>query len=125
MESSSLAEDKVELLMGDIMYVERHGAQTERSLRALLGRANELAAQLRRRRKPVLVLNHACDSQVSEGILNLILYFDFDRIAVYGTSKRANNQRDLMLRANGLEGKIVSFRTRNEALAWLHAAKPL
>jgi hypothetical protein len=80
-----------------------------------------LAKQLRQQGKPVLMLNHAHGIDVSPRVMESLQHFDFDRLAVYGTSARVNNKRDLMVRTNALEQKIVSFVSEAEALAWLLA----
>lgn len=113
-------ENRVELLADGIMYVER-GRQTEQTLRDAFERGSKLAAQLRKQGKPVLILNRARGEHVNERILELLLDFDFDRMAVYGSPKRTNNLRDLMISANGLDKKVASFSTEEEALAWLRA----
>ena len=115
-------DNRLELRADGIIYAERSPHLPEASVRAFFEQARGLVAALRQDGKPILVLNHAHDTRVSEYVLSLLLQFDFDRMAVYGTSKRLNNQRDLMVRANGLEKKVASFATQAEALAWLRAA---
>lgn len=65
------------------------------------------------------MLNHAHGVGVSPEVLKTLLNFDFDKLAVYGTSKKINDIRDLMVRANGLEFKISSFQNEDEAVNWL------
>lgn len=115
---------KIELRADGIIYVERTDRQAEQALRGGFGQVGELAGQLRRRGKPVLILNRARSVGVSEQVLRLLQHFDFDRLAVYGTSGRTNSQRDLMVRANGLESKITSFGSEADALAWLRTYRP-
>ena len=113
-------QNKVELLTNGIIYIERHGSQTEHALNVLYEQASTLAVQLRRQGKPVLVLaNHAYDAPVSVRILARLIDFDLDRVAVYGTAPHISSKRDLMVRASGIEGKIASFKTKDEALKWL------
>lgn len=124
MESTDQSLFTIKLLANDIIYIERQGEQAERNLRVGFERVSELSRQLRKQRKPVYILNHAHGEEVSPKVLVFMLKFDFDKCAVYGTSRQSNNVRDLMVRANGLENKIASFETEKEALAWL-AVKPL
>lgn len=115
---------KIELRADGIIYVERTDRQAEQALRGGFGQVGELAGQLRRRGKPVLILNRARSVGVSEQVLRLLQHFDFDRLAVYSRSGRTNSQRDLMVRANGLESKITSFGSEADALAWLRTYRP-
>lgn len=112
---------KIVLLPDDIIFVERQGEPAEWALRTGFARIGELARQQRERGKPVLILNYTKSLAVSPRVLELLLDFDFDRFAVYGSSQQVNNKRDLMVRANGMERKIASFQSRSDALAWLQA----
>lgn len=116
-------QNKVELLTNGIIYVERSGNPAEPLLTELFRQAATLVVQLRKQGKPVLILaNNTRDTLVSPRVTAFLLQLDFDKAAAYGTPKRLNNLRDLMLRANGLEEKVASFQSRDEALQWLHAA---
>ena len=78
--------DKIELLTSDIIYVERGGNPTPRSLNVLFRQTKELVAQLREQGKPVYILaNNARDSLVNPRITAFLLQLDFDKAAVYGT----------------------------------------
>jgi hypothetical protein len=117
--SSSNSATKVELWPSGIIYVERGSPQTEQTLRAAFERTSKLAAGLRQRGMPVLILNHAHDTTVSEQVMAMLQHLDFDKVAVYGTPKQLNRRRNLMARANGLDVKLASFETEETALAWL------
>lgn len=119
MESAHHPFFKIELLPNDIIFVERRGEQAEKQLKVGFERVGLLAAQLRLQDKPVLILNHAISNHVSPRVLHFMQQLDFDRVAVYGTQVRANNKRDLMVRANAMEQKIASFQSEAEAVAWL------
>ncbi len=119
---SNDTEDKIELFADGVIFVERPGHRTERELRYVFNQIKLCAYELREQAKPVLILNRAHGSSVNPHILILLLDLDFDKIAVFGTSKRVDSLRDLMTRANGLEGKIASFQSENDALVWLHTS---
>ena len=113
---------KIELIEDGLIYVERTGDQAENHLAPSFKRLGKIAKQLRQQRKPVLILNYTVSANVSPRVLDLLLGFDFDKLAVYGTSRRVNDKRDLMVRANGMEQKILSFLTKEEAIAWLRSS---
>jgi hypothetical protein len=114
---------RVELQPDGIIFVERRNKHVpDKLLRQGMKELGDFAKQLRGQGKPVLILNHAISSSNTSNplLIQLLQKTDFDRAAVYGQPKDVNERRNLMIRANGLDLKVIHVRTKEEALAWLH-----
>lgn len=114
----------VRLLQNNIIYVEKVGDQTADSMTALYDQVKELAAELRRQNKPVLILSNAqkegeMDSGARKVATKIGKDLDYDKSATYTPSLRVRGLRELMVMVTDLGQKVANFDTRAEALAWL------
>jgi hypothetical protein len=116
--------NKVEMLHGEFIYVEKVGDQTEATMMDLYMRVKKLAAELRKQGKPVLILSNAerqgaTDEAGQKAAVLIGKELDFDKSATYTSSEYLHNLRDVMAKAIELDQKVANFDTRAEAAAWL------
>ena len=119
-----MMQNKVELIEGDIIYVEKVGNQTIESMSELYEKVAQLSRQLRARRKPVLVLSNAedegeMDIGTRQYVAKIGKELDYDKSATYGLTVYRHEVRELMISATQLGGKVANFKSRPEALKWL------
>lgn len=117
-------QNKVELIDNDIIYVQKVGDQTERSLFELIGKINQLSTELRAQNKRVLILsNSQKEGTMDVNALKLAAKIgkdmDYDKSATYGSSPYLHKVREDMINVTQLNQKVANFVTREEALAWL------
>lgn len=114
----------VEVLGNDIIYVQKIGVQTERSQRELLKVMTELSAQMRAQNKRVLILINT----EREGVTTVAgrrvgaeigTTLDYDKGASFNASVYGQIQRKMMAVGIGVQDRVSSFPTMEEALEWL------
>ena len=114
----------VKLLDKDIIYVQKVGSQTERSMLDLFAQINELVDSLRTRNKPVLILSDSTkegvmDDGAREIATRIGTNLDYDKSATYGSTPFIFEMRKRMIAESGLGHKVADFKTRQGALSWL------
>lgn len=117
-------QNKIELLDNGIIYIQKIGPQSSEATAELFQKMEELAAGLRRQKRPVLVLtNSELEGKMDMDARKLASTYgaklDFDRSAAFGHSDYLRTVRHLMITATGMHAKIANFASRSEAEEWL------
>lgn len=113
-----------QLLDNGILFVKKVGDQTGPSMIELYTKVLQLAAELRKAGKPVLVLADASeegymDHHAREVAVDIGKSLDFDKSATFGADLVLKTTRELMIKATDLNAKVRNFATRAEAEKWL------
>jgi hypothetical protein len=117
-------ENEVQLLEDGIIYVQKIGPQTKRSMLDLFSKVNEIALDLRAQNKPVLILSNATqegmmDDEAREIAARIGSNMEYDKSATYGTSPFLLEVRKEMIAKAGLGHKVADFEHEADARAWL------
>jgi hypothetical protein len=119
-----MEKNTVKLLDTNIIYVEKVGRQTARSMIKLFEEVSRLAVELRNAGRPVLILSNATqegpmDKETQQASTGVGLHLIFDKSATYGSSAALHKTREKMISNSNLSGKVADFNTREEAEKWL------
>ncbi len=104
------------------------GHQTEEIMQERLDKISSLITKLREERKPVLILaimNSPGDSNhvVRKMGVDAIAKWDYNKLAVFGTSLVMKNLFNFLLNVAGQQQRVAYFESEAAAIEWLK--KPL
>src|SRR5258706_15188139 len=116
--------NNVELLDNDVIYVQKIGDQTQKSMMELFKKISQISSELRAQKKRVLILSNAeeegkMDVPAKQTAANIGSKLDYDKSATYGSSLFLSKLRKFMIEATKLDQKVANFATRKQAMEWL------
>ena len=122
--------NSVNLTSEGLILVTLVGDQTQQTIEDSATQCQRFAAQLQAEHKPVLgLVDFTHEKKFSTGAnkatLDAMSAINYDRVALFGTSKVLTEVTKLIIQALGKADQTKVFATREEAVAWLVMRDPV
>jgi len=107
-----------------MIEIKVRGDQTVASVQAMGDEAIRLAVDLRRKKKPALILDNLLEmgdvpAEARKRVAELVKSSEYDRLAMLGSGAILKLGANLILQATGRGKYVKYFDNRTQAIAWL------